>query len=95
MEAKHFSKTAAELRVGIMTEITLALKHNYLYTATMKITVDPKKCLGCGTCSALAPKTFKLNKKGKAEVLPGKIDSPAVIKMAAKNCPTGAISIKP
>ena len=74
-------------------EITLALKHNFFYTATMKITVDVKKCLGCGTCMALAPRTFKINKKGKAEVLPGKIDSPAVIKMAAENCPTGAISI--
>ncbi|MDO8515107.1 MAG: ferredoxin [bacterium] len=61
----------------------------------MKIIIDPKKCLGCGTCAALATKTFKLNKKGKAEVLTGKIDSPAVIKMAAENCPTGAISFKP
>ena len=60
----------------------------------MEIKVDPKKCLGCGTCTAIAPKTFKLNKKGKAEVLTGKMDILTKIKLAVKSCPTEAISFK-
>ena len=35
----------------------------------MKIIIDKNLCLGCGTCTVIAPKTFKLGSDGKAEVI--------------------------
>jgi ferredoxin len=57
----------------------------------MKVVVDPKLCLGCGTCVALAPKSFRLNKEGKAEVLEPPGDDEKTIKEAIESCPTAAI----
>ena len=34
----------------------------------MKITIDNDKCLGCGSCTAVAPDVFELNENGKASV---------------------------
>jgi len=60
---------------------------------TDKITVDQEKCIGCGTCIALAPKTFGFNKNGKSEVINQEGDNLEEIKKAAASCPTGAIVI--
>ena len=57
----------------------------------MKVVVDPKLCLGCGTCVALAPKSFRLNKEGKAEVLEPPGDDEKKIKEAIESCHTAAI----
>jgi ferredoxin len=57
----------------------------------MKVVVDPKLCLGCGTCVALAPKSFRLGKDGKAEVLEPPGDDEKTIKEAIESCPTAAI----
>jgi ferredoxin len=57
----------------------------------MKVVVDPKLCLGCGTCVALAPKSFQLGKDGKAEVLEPPGDDEKTIKEAIGSCPVGAI----
>lgn len=35
----------------------------------MKISLDEEKCIGCGTCVAMAPNTFKFKDNGKAEVV--------------------------
>lgn len=57
--------------------------------------VDQKKCLGCGTCTVLAPKTFVLTSKGKAIVkITGKGDSPKAVKEAMESCAVQAISYK-
>ncbi len=55
--------------------------------------VNQKKCIGCGTCAALAPKTFKLEKNCKAQVVESSGDSQKIIKEAVKNCPVQAISM--
>ena len=57
------------------------------------VKIDSKKCIGCGTCVALAPNTFKMNGEGKAEVVNETGDSAETIKMAADSCPTQAILI--
>lgn len=57
----------------------------------MKIKVDKEKCIGCGTCVALAPKTFKLGKDGKAEVIDPPGDEKEKIKEALDSCPVDAI----
>ncbi len=59
-----------------------------------KLSVDQKKCIGCGLCEALAPKTFKLNSIGKSEVINQKGDSKADIQNAIDSCPVKAISYK-
>jgi ferredoxin len=58
-----------------------------------KITINFKKCLGCGTCTYIAPKAFKLGKGGKAEVKVGADPSSKEVKEAVSSCPVGAIRI--
>jgi len=69
----------------------------------MKIKVDKDKCIGCGTCVALAPKTFELRDDSKAYVIepPGDVksrgdhvpfrDDEETIKEAIDSCPVDAI----
>jgi ferredoxin len=59
-----------------------------------KLRVDKNKCIGCGTCVVLCPKTFQMGKDGKSEVINEKGDSEADIKNAIDSCPVGAISNK-
>lgn len=57
----------------------------------MKITIDEKKCIGCGTCTVLAPKTFRLKDDGKAEVMTPPGDEEEKIKEAVDSCAVNAI----
>lgn len=57
-----------------------------------KVILKHDLCIGCGTCALLAPKTFKLNKEGKAEVISQGKGSEKKIKEAIDSCPVGAIS---
>lgn len=59
----------------------------------MALNVDKEKCLGCGSCAALAPNTFKMGDDNKAEVVNPTGDSPEEIKTAAEACPTEAITL--
>ena len=56
--------------------------------------IDREKCIGCGTCPALAPKTFQLDDEGKAIVINSAGDDADTIKMAVDSCPTQAISLE-
>ena len=57
----------------------------------VKIKVDKKKCIGCGSCAAICPQSFEL-KDAKAYVKkqPAKITCE---KEAADSCPVEAISV--
>lgn len=58
----------------------------------MKVKIDSTKCIGCGTCTALAPDFFQLNEEtGKAEVIKSPV-SQEEVKEAKESCPVGAIS---
>lgn len=57
------------------------------------IKIDKDKCIGCGTCVALAGNSFTMGEDGKAEVINHTGDDAETIKMAADSCPTQAISI--
>jgi len=59
----------------------------------MKVTVDKDKCIGCGLCVSLAPKSFKLGEDGKSQVIEPVGDDWETIKNAAESCPVGAIKI--
>jgi ferredoxin len=60
----------------------------------MKITIDRTKCEGYAKCLQAAPKVFKLDAKMIAEVIDAKGDSDEKIVLAAKICPTKAISLE-
>ena len=59
----------------------------------MALQLDKEKCLGCGSCAAIAPNTFKLGEDSKAEIINPEGDSPETIKQAAESCPTEAITL--
>jgi len=59
-----------------------------------KIKVDKEKCIGCGACVAMAPKTFEMTPDGKAVVLKGELDEDIVIRQTAEACPTLAIELE-
>jgi len=58
----------------------------------MPIKVNQDLCIGCGTCEALCPKSFKINAEAKAEVI-SEEDLPCA-KNAAESCPVQAIEVK-
>ncbi|MCX6785376.1 MAG: ferredoxin [Candidatus Komeilibacteria bacterium] len=60
----------------------------------MKIKINKDKCIGCGTCAALAPNTFALSEDYKANVINQTGDNEETIWLAAKSCPTGAIELE-
>ena len=60
----------------------------------MKVTVDRTKCEGYAKCIQASPKVFKLDAKMIAEVIDPKGDADEKILLAAKICPTKAISLE-
>ena len=60
----------------------------------MKITVDRTKCEGYAKCVQASPKVFRLDKKMIAEVIDATADGDEKIVLAAKICPTKAISLE-
>jgi len=61
----------------------------------LRVLVDEGRCVGCGTCVVQAPKVFRLDARGKAEVLtPVQTWSP-MDGAYVLNCPTDAISVRP
>jgi NTE family protein len=64
-------------------------------TRRLRVVVDEARCVGCGSCVVQAPQVFRLDPRGKAEVLTpvqswSPIDGAYVL-----NCPTYAISVRP
>jgi ferredoxin len=64
------------------------------FGGSMKITIDRSKCEGYAKCIQAAPKVFKLDAKMIAEVTDAKGDSDEKILLAARICPTKAISLE-
>lgn len=62
-------------------------------TENYTIEIDRDACIGCGTCEALAPKTFKLDKDLKSTVLENSTDSAKTLKEAAESCAVEAITV--
>lgn len=57
------------------------------------IKINRTQCIGCGTCSAIAPDTFELDKNYKTSVLSSSKDSLETILQAAQSCAVEAIVI--
>ncbi len=60
----------------------------------MKITVDRTKCEGYGKCVQVTPRVFKLDEKFISVVTDPRGDTDEKILLAAKVCPTKAISLE-
>ena len=60
----------------------------------MKITIDRTKCDGYAKCVQAAPKVFRLDAKMIAEVIDAKADTDEKIVLAARICPTKAITLE-
>ncbi len=64
-------------------------------TRRLRVLIDEARCVGCGACVVQAPKVFRLDGRGKAEVhAPVQTWSPIDGKYVL-NCPTDAISVRP
>jgi NTE family protein len=64
-------------------------------TRRLRVLVDEERCVGCGACVVQAPKVFRLDARGKAEVhSPVQTWSP-IDGAYVLNCPTYAISVHP
>ncbi|MAH45760.1 ferredoxin [Candidatus Pacearchaeota archaeon] len=57
-----------------------------------KISVDKKKCIGCGNCSAVCPGSFEL-KGNKAVAKKPVVEKLTCEKEAEAGCPVQAISV--
>lgn len=57
-----------------------------------KLVVDKEKCIGCGTCTAMAGKSFKIGDDGKAQVISPAGDDEIIVQSAIDGCPVSAIS---
>jgi len=68
-----------------------------------KIIIEREKCIGCGSCVALCPKSFEIADDGKAFIKDGKKDSKNNVELetekigcaqeAADSCPVQCIHI--
>ncbi len=61
---------------------------------TKKIIIDKNKCIGCGTCVALASETFEIDKDGKSKIKNLSGNNEETIKLTVDSCPTQAIKIQ-
>lgn len=61
--------------------------------AIYRIIIGRMLCIGAGTCVQVAEKVFALDKENKAILVDADGADPATILLAAKVCPTLAISI--
>ncbi len=57
------------------------------------IKINRSQCIGCGTCSAIAPKTFEPDNNYITTVIPGQNDPADQILEAACSCAVSAITI--
>lgn len=59
---------------------------------THKITVNQNKCIGCGACVAICPKSFEM-KDGKARVIKSSVEELTCEKDAVSGCAVDAIKV--
>jgi len=58
----------------------------------MKVIIDKSKCIGCGTCVAIAPQSLKMD-GAVVVVIEPMGDSEDKVKEAVESCPIDALTI--
>ncbi len=61
---------------------------------TLRIVIDPERCVGSGNCLYWAPHTFDLGDDGVSTVVDPAGDDEERIRVAAEGCPTRAITVE-
>jgi ferredoxin len=54
--------------------------------------VNQNSCIGCGTCAALAAKSFKIGDDGKSVAINPPGDDETAVRSAIDSCPVKAIA---
>ncbi|HBL51876.1 MAG: hypothetical protein A3D24_04690 [Candidatus Blackburnbacteria bacterium RIFCSPHIGHO2_02_FULL_39_13] len=62
-------------------------------TVELKIEIDQETCIGCGTCSVIAPDSFELDKNFKSCLKSPIKDNKKTILEAAQSCAVDAIKV--
>jgi ferredoxin len=57
----------------------------------VRVMVDPERCMGSGTCIAVAPALFEMGDDGTATPLRSLSEPSTKLDQAVSRCPTGAI----
>lgn len=60
----------------------------------VEVSVDPKRCVGCGACVMWAPEVFRMNGEGKAEVIAPRRRWSPIDGQYVRHCPSWAISAR-
>lgn len=60
----------------------------------LRISIDPDRCMGSGSCTFHAPGTFDVGEDNVAVVLDPAADPPEAVRRAADGCPTQAITVE-
>ncbi len=59
-----------------------------------KVRVNGDTCVGCGTCTVVAPQVFDLGSDNKATIKPGaELSDFSLVLTSAKSCPVSAIIV--
>jgi ferredoxin len=61
---------------------------------SLHVTVDPELCIGSGSCVHLAPGAFALDDDGVADAISPDAATEDQLRLAARSCPTGAITVR-
>jgi NTE family protein len=61
----------------------------------VRVEVEPARCIGCGTCVALAPTLMRLDAQRKAYAEVNSVSWSPADGEFVRHCPTGAITVKP
>lgn len=64
---------------------------------TVKVRVDPERCVGHGRCYASAPAAFVPDDFGHSEVIAPEVEGADadLARLGAENCPESAITVEP
>lgn len=62
----------------------------------MKVSIDAARCQGHGRCYAVAPGLFGADDEGYGQVLVADVapEAQALARLAADNCPEGAVTVE-
>ena len=75
--------------------------------AKLRVTIDPKICIGAATCVGMSPQLFQLDEENRANIVPPGTEDGAFeatfdataeqqseIELAVDGCPTSAIRVE-
>ncbi|MFH8342818.1 ferredoxin [Streptomyces sp. AM6-12] len=62
-------------------------------SGTLRLVVDPSRCVGAGMCALIAPEDFDQDEDGRVTLLRAAGAGDESVRRAADSCPSGAVRI--